>query len=69
MKKILIGLAVLLVILVAAVVAAPFLVPTDVVVDRVRQAVREQTGRELTVAGPVDLSVLPTLRVRLADVA
>jgi len=69
MKKVLIGLAAVVVVLVAVVLAAPLLIPTDLVVDRVRQAVREQTGRELTVAGEVDLSVFPSLRVRIGDVA
>src|SRR5512143_1275869 len=69
MKKILIGLLLVVVLLVAAVVAIPFLIPTETVKNRIIAAVEERTGRTLVIAGPVKLSVFPRLAVQLNDVA
>ncbi|NBC96313.1 MAG: AsmA family protein, partial [Deinococcus-Thermus bacterium] len=49
--------------------ALPFLIPTDTVIARVQEQVRQQTGRALAVDGPVELSVLPTAAVRLEQVS
>lgn len=68
MKKLLIALLAIVVILVAAVVLLPFLIPTETIVARVEQQVREMTGRELTIAGPVDVSVIPNLSVNAENV-
>lgn len=68
MRKLLLGVAIVLVLLVAAVVALPFLVPKDALVARLERAVEERTGRAFDVAGPVDVSVIPNLAVTLRDV-
>lgn len=68
MRKLLIGIVVLLVLLGAAAVALPFLIPTGPLVARLEQAVEQRTGRDFTVAGPVSVSVLPVLAVTAEDV-
>jgi len=69
MKKLLVAVGLVVVLLIAGLVALPFLVPTETVIARVQERVRAQTGRELTVGGPVEISVLPDLAVRLENVA
>lgn len=69
MKKVLIGIAVLVVLLVAAVVAVPFLVPKDEIKARITQGVQEATGRKLTIAGELNVSVLPNLELVAEDIA
>ena len=64
MRKLLIGLGVLVVLLVAAAVIIPFAVPVEVYSARVAALVKQATGRELKIAGPVRLSVLPMLASR-----
>ena len=69
MKKLIIGVAVVLALLVAAVVAAPFLIPVDTLRDQAVAQVRNATGRELTVGGDVRLSLFPRLEIEVGDVA
>lgn len=69
MKKVLWAVAAVLVVLVVAVLAAPFVIPVDTYKDEVRKQVQRATGRELTVAGDVDLSILPRTQLTVADVA
>lgn len=68
MRKLLVGLAVVVVLLVVALVAIPFLVPKEALVARLEREVEARTGRELSVKGPVDVSVLPNIAVTLRDV-
>lgn len=67
MKKLLIGLGVVVALLVVAVIAAPFLVPVSVVRDRVAAGVKDATGRDIEI-GEMSVSVLPTLAVEANDV-
>lgn len=69
MKKLLIGLAALVVLLAAVVVAVPFLVNLESQKERLAALVRERTGRTLTVSGPVSLSILPRPALQLEQVA
>lgn len=69
MKKLLIGLAIVAVLIAAAVAAIPYLVQLDTYRERIAAVVREQTGRDLTIAGPISLSLLPRLAIQLEDVA
>lgn len=69
MRKLLVGLGVLVVLLVAAAVIIPFAVPVEVYGARVAALVKQATGRELKIAGPVRLSVLPMLAVEANDVS
>ncbi len=69
MRKLLVGLGVLVVLLVAAAVIIPFAVPVEVYSARVAALVKQATGRELKIAGPVRLSVLPVLALDANDVS
>ncbi len=69
MKKVLIGIAAVLVIIVVAIIAIPFFVPLDAIRDRIITEVKTATGRDLVIAGPVDLSVFPAAAVELSDVS
>ena len=55
MKRILIGIAVLVLVLIVVVVALPFLIPTETYKQQITQAVKDATGRELTIDGEFDL--------------
>ncbi len=68
MKKVVIGLIALLVVLVAAALIAPGFVDWNQYKDQVRQAAREATGRDLTIAGDISLSVLPAPALQVDDV-
>lgn len=68
-KKILIGLAVVVVLLVAAVLIVPGMIPTDTYKQRIAEQVEAATGRELRIDGDIDVSVLPRLAIALEDVS
>ena len=61
LKKILIGLGVVLALLVVAAVAVPMLVPLETYKAQIAQRVEAATGRQFEIAGDVSLSVLPRL--------
>ncbi len=61
LKKILIGLGVVLALLVVAAVAVPMLVPLETYKAQIAQRVEAATGRKFEIAGDVSLSVLPRL--------
>ncbi len=69
MRKILIGIAAVLVIIVVAIIAIPFFVPLDAIRDRIIAEVKTATGRDLAIDGPVDLSVFPAAAVELSEVS
>ena len=69
MKKLLIGIAVIVVLLVAAALAAPFFIPVDTYKGQLIAAVKQATGRDLTINGKVSLSIIPSLAVEAHDVA
>ncbi|HEV7369354.1 AsmA family protein [Arenibaculum sp.] len=71
MKKLFIGLAVLLVAAVAAVLVVPSLVDWNRYRDEIAARVTEATGRQLTLDGEIDLALLPrpTLKVTGARIS
>ncbi len=60
MKKILIGVGVVLGILVVAVVAIPLLVDPNIFKPHIIAKAKEATGRDLVIDGPLKLSIFPT---------
>ncbi len=68
MKKIWIGLGVVLAVAVVAVIAVPFLIPVDVYKDRIVAEVRDATGRDLRIGG-IEFSVFPRIELEAEDVA
>lgn len=68
MKKVLIGVGVLLVLILAGVVIAPSFIDWNQYRDELAAWVEERTGRQLDIAGGLSLSVLPTPRLVASDV-
>lgn len=68
MKKILIGLGVVVVIIIGVMVALPALVPLDRIKAEAVTAVKEATGRDLTFKD-LSVSVFPSLAVTVSDVS
>jgi AsmA protein len=69
MKKLLIGVAVVVVLLVVAAVAAPFLISTDTYKAELIAKVKESTGRDFRIDGKVSFSLLPSLALEANDVS
>jgi AsmA protein len=63
MKKILIVAGSLIGLVVVAAIAVPLLIPTDTWKNQIEQRASAATGRKLTIAGPVQFSLLPTFAV------
>jgi len=63
MKKLLIGIAVVLAIIVGAAIVAPQFVPLDAVKDRITAQVKAATGRDLAIDGDIHLSLLPNAEI------
>jgi AsmA protein len=68
MKKILIAIGILVVVLIVVAIAAPFFIPTETYKAQVEQRVEAATGRKLTIAGPVKVSLLPSVAIVAKDV-
>lgn len=68
MKKLLIGLAVIVVLLGGAVLLLPQLIPQEAVRDRLAAVIEAQTGRRLTIGGNVGVALFPALSVQIDDV-
>jgi AsmA protein len=69
MKKLLIGIAVVIVLLIVAAVAVPFFIPVDTYKQQLVARVKQSTGRDLKINGPVSFSVIPNLALEANDVA
>jgi len=62
-------LAALLLLIVAAVIVLPMVIDPNDYKDEIVKAVRDQTGRELVIAEPMDLSVFPWLGIAAGGVS
>jgi AsmA protein len=69
MKKLLIGVAIVIILLIAVVVAAPFFISVDKVTAEAVSRVKATTGRDLKIGGNVSFSIFPVLGVEANDVA
>ena len=69
MKKLLIGVVVLIVLVIAAAVAVPFFIPVDRYKAELVAAVKQSTGRDLEINGKMSFSLLPSLALAANDVA
>ncbi len=67
-KKILIGVLVVVVLLVGAAVALPFLVPVEKFKTEIAEQITKATGRDVAIAGSIDLSVYPNIALDVRDV-
>ena len=68
MRKILIGIAVLLVVLVAAAFIGPLFIPADSLKADIAEQVRTATGRELIIDGDLSFTLLPAPGVSVSGV-
>jgi AsmA protein len=69
MKKLLIGIAVVVVLVIAAAIIVPFLIPVDTYKRELIAAVKQSTGRDLKINGKTSFSLFPSLAVEADDVA
>jgi AsmA protein len=69
LKKIAIGVGVLLVVLIVAALVVPFLIPFDTYKAKIAEQVKAATGRDLKIDGPVRLSIIPSLALSAEKVA
>lgn len=67
MKKLLLIVLGLVVVLIGAALAAPFLIPTETYKQQIAAQVERATGRSLTIAGPLEFTLLPTVALRAED--
>lgn len=68
MKKVLIGVAAVVVLLLVAAVVVPFLIPFDAYKPQIVAQVKQATGRDLRIDGAVKLSVIPRLELEVGKV-
>lgn len=68
MKKLLIGILVLVVVVIAAAVIVPFFIPLDAIKEQITTRAEAATGRKLTIAGDFELSILPRVKIKASDV-
>lgn len=68
MKKILIAVGILVGLLIVVAIAVPFFIPVETYKGQVEQRVEAATGRKLTIAGPVKVSLLPSVAIIAKDV-
>jgi AsmA protein len=68
-KKLLIGLGAIVVVIILAAIAVPFLVPVDAYKGKIVALVKDATGRDLRIDGPIKLSLFPNLALEATDVA
>jgi len=69
MRKVLIGLGVVIVLVVAAAFVVPMFIPTETYKAEIKERVLAATGREIDIKGDLTFSVLPTLGLKVNDVA
>ncbi|WP_342643344.1 AsmA family protein [Rhodoligotrophos ferricapiens] len=69
MKRLVIGLTAVVLVAILALAALPFVISADFVARQITEAVREQTGREITLGEPPSLSFYPDFGIELNDVA
>jgi AsmA protein len=68
-RKLLVGLAAAVLVVITAALIIVFVIPGEAYKDRLIAFVKQATGGELRIAGPVRLSLLPALTIRASDVS
>lgn len=64
MRKLLIGILVLVVLFIGAAAIAPFLIPSSAYQERIETAASDALGRDVRIAGDVKISLLPRIQAR-----
>lgn len=68
-KKVLIGLVAIVVILVVVVLVLPSIVPKDTLRAQIESQMESATGRDVTIAGDVGVSIIPSVELTLERVS
>jgi AsmA protein len=68
-RKLLVGMAALVVVVITAAFAIPIAIPVEAYEGRLVALIKQATGRDFRIAGPVKLSLLPELTVEANDVS
>ena len=68
MKKLVIGVVVLIVLLIGAILIIPSLVPSDVYKETIQNQLTQELDREVRIDGEVKLSVFPSIKARTEGV-
>jgi AsmA protein len=68
MKKFVLIALGLIVVVIGAAIAIPFVVPTETYKQQLEAQIERATGRTLTIAGPLEFSILPQLALAAEDV-
>jgi AsmA protein len=68
-KKVLIGLVAIVVVLVVVVLVLPSIVPKDTLRAQIESQMESATGREVTIAGDVGVSIIPSVELTLERVS
>ena len=68
MKKLLIGLGVVVVLLIAAVIVVPMLIPLESYKGEIQARAKDATGRDLRIDGDISLSLIPVIAVSVENV-
>lgn len=68
MKKLVIGIVAVIVILIAGVLVAPSFVDWNARKQQIAELVKDATGRDLTINGDIDVTILPRPALRVEDV-
>ena len=69
MKKLLIGICAVGVLLIAAILVAPSFIDWNSHKKQIAELVRDETGRDLTIRGNIDVTILPSPALRVEDVS
>src|SRR5215469_16769577 len=69
MKKLLVAVLVIIALIIIAAVVAPFVVPVDTYKAKLIAAVKESTGRDLRIDGPVSFHLLPNIELSADQVS
>ncbi|MGF1628804.1 MAG: AsmA family protein [Kiloniellaceae bacterium] len=68
MKKLLIGLGVVVVLIIAAVIVVPLLIPLESYKGEIQARAKDATGRDLRIDGDISLSLIPVIAISVEDV-
>ena len=66
-KKLLIAAGAVIALVIVVVIALPFLISADSYKGEILSRVRDATGRELKIAGPLSLSIFPNIAIEAGD--
>jgi AsmA protein len=67
-RHLFIGLAWVFAVIIVALLATPLIAPSDIITTQIANMVRQKTGRDLRISGPISFSVMPRFALVAHDV-